>query len=75
MICLRKAQVDMITLGQYLAPSAKSLPVARYVPPEQFDRWATRAREIGFKAVASGPLVRSSYRAGQLLAEARAIGD
>jgi lipoic acid synthetase len=71
---LRDAEVDMLTLGQYLAPGRSDerfLPVDRYVVPEQFDHWAEKARGMGFRAVASGPLVRSSYRAGQLLEQAR----
>ena len=71
---LRAADVDLITLGQYLAPGRRQLPVARYVRPEQFAAWAEQARALGFKAVASGPLVRSSYRAGDLLGEAR-VGE
>ncbi len=71
---LRKAEVDILTLGQYLAPGrpgTRFLTVDRYVPPEQFGRWETEARQLGFRAVAAGPLVRSSYRAGALLHEAR----
>jgi lipoic acid synthetase len=71
---LRQADVDMLTLGQYLAPGRpgeRYLPVDRFVAPEQFAAWAEEAREMGFRAVASGPLVRSSYRAGLLLNEAR----
>jgi lipoic acid synthetase len=71
---LRKADVDMLTLGQYLAPGQpgeRYLPVDRFVPPEQFEEWRDEARAMGFRAVASGPLVRSSYRAGLLLDEAR----
>jgi lipoic acid synthetase len=71
---LRDADVDLVTLGQYLAPGKpgeRFLPVDRFVTPEQFNAWADEAREIGFRAVASGPLVRSSFRAGQLLEEAR----
>lgn len=74
MLRLRKADVDMLTLGQYLAPGRpgeRYVPVDRFVPPEQFAAWADEAREIGFRAVASGPLVRSSYRAGLLLEEAK----
>ncbi len=55
--------VDFLTLGQYLQPTLDSLPVERYVPPEEFDELATAARGIGFARVASGPLVRSSYHA------------
>jgi lipoic acid synthetase len=70
---LRAAGVDMLTLGQYLAPGRpgeRYLPVDRFVTPQQFSRWADEARALGFRAVASGPLVRSSYRAGMLLAQA-----
>jgi lipoic acid synthetase len=71
---LRDEGVDMLTLGQYLAPGRpgeRYLPVARYVPPAQFIAWANEALSLGFRAAAAGPLVRSSYRAGQLLEEAR----
>tara|TARA_B110000495_G_C23033066_1_gene615901 strand:- start:1191 stop:2177 length:987 start_codon:yes stop_codon:yes gene_type:complete len=67
---LRTAGVDMITLGQYLQPSDRHLPIDRFPEPKQFADWDEKAREIGFKAVASGPLVRSSYRAGLLYEEA-----
>lgn len=62
---LRQHQCDMLTLGQYLQPSRDHLPVQRYVPPEEFDQLADIARDLGFKQVASGPLVRSSYHADQ----------
>ena len=65
------AGVEMLTLGQYLQPSDRHLPVDRFPEPEQFANWDSEAREIGFRAVASGPLVRSSYRAGLLWDEAR----
>ena len=55
--------VDFLTLGQYLQPTLESLPVERYVPPEEFDELGAIAKQIGFKKVASGPLVRSSYHA------------
>lgn len=64
---LRTARCDILTLGQYLQPTAANLPVGRYVPPEEFDAWKERALEMGFRAVASGPHVRSSYHAGELL--------
>ena len=64
---LRAAGVTLLTLGQYLQPSPAHLPVDRWVTPEEFDDWAKRARVLGFREVASGPLVRSSYRA-ELLA-------
>jgi len=65
---LRQAQVDILTLGQYLRPTSSShhLPVVEFVRPEIFDDLAVRAREMGFLYVASGPFVRSSYRAGEL---------
>lgn len=63
---LRSAGVDLLTIGQYLAPSAKHYPVQRYVLPQEYKAWEEEALALGFKAVASGPLVRSSYRAGEL---------
>lgn len=61
---LRRAGVCIVTLGQYLRPSATHWPVDRYVPPEDFDQWGRLARdEYGFLSVASGPFVRSSYHA------------
>lgn len=63
---LRGAEVDLLTLGQYLRPSASHVPVARYVPPEEFDRFRALGLEIGFSGVEAGPLVRSSYHAEEL---------
>jgi lipoic acid synthetase len=63
---LRQAGVGLLTIGQYLRPSAGHLAVERYVPPEEFEAWAGRARALGFRDVAAGPLVRSSYRAERL---------
>ena len=60
---LAEASCDMITLGQYLAPSLTHAPVARYVSREEFAQWREKALTMGFKSVASGPLVRSSYKA------------
>ena len=60
---LRAHGCDMLTLGQYLQPSLSHLAVDRFVPPEEFDRLAHIARELGFSNVASGPMVRSSYHA------------
>lgn len=60
---LRAAGCDVVTIGQYLAPSESHLPVERFVPPEQFDAWRDRALAMGFHAAACGPFVRSSYRA------------
>ena len=64
---LRRADCDMLTLGQYLAPTLKHIRVARYVPPEEFDALAVLARSLGFRHVASGPFVRSSYHAGEMV--------
>ncbi len=60
---LREVNCDMLTLGQYLSPSLRHVPVARYVRPEEFDAWRRRALALGFKSVAAGALVRSSYKA------------
>ena len=60
---LRAHDCDMLTLGQYLQPSRHHLPVQRYVPPQEFEYLAARARQLGFSNVASGPMVRSSYHA------------
>ena len=58
--------VEIITLGQYLRPTKNHIPVEKWVEPEEFDRYALIAKDIGFKEVASGPLVRSSYRADKI---------
>ncbi len=63
---IRATGCDILTLGQYLQPSLKHLAVQRYVPPEEFAEIRESALELGFAAVASGPHVRSSYRAGEL---------
>ena len=57
---------DMLTLGQYLQPTPHHLPVVRYVPPDEFDELGTAAKSMGFRRVASGPFVRSSYHAGEM---------
>ena len=62
---LRQADVDFLTVGQYLKPSPRHLPVVEFVKPDQFRRYEELGRGLGFKYVASGPLVRSSYRAGE----------
>jgi lipoic acid synthetase len=65
---LRAVKCDVITMGQYLAPTLKhSIPVARYVPPEEFDSIAVRARLLGFRKVVAGPFVRSSYHADDMV--------
>jgi lipoyl synthase len=60
---LREASVDIVTIGQYLQPTAKHEPVDRWVTPDEFARWKETALHLGFAAVESGPLVRSSYHA------------
>src|SRR5690606_12646031 len=62
---LANCGVDILTIGQYLSPSKKHLPVERYYLPEEFDRFIEIGKELGFKWVESGRLVRSSYRADQ----------
>ena len=65
---LRRIGVEMITIGQYLQPTPDHLPVERYLPPEEFDAVGGLVRNLGFKLVASGPFVRSSYHAGEMAA-------
>ena len=60
---LRSIGCDLLTLGQYLQPSLRHLPVERYLPPAEFDDLGRMARRLGFAEVASGPFVRSSYHA------------
>ena len=67
---LYAAGCDLLTITQYLRPSPRRHPVDRWVPPEEFDELAEEAAEIGFAGVQSGPLVRSSYRAGRLYRQA-----
>ena len=62
---LRAQQVDTVTIGQYLRPSRRNLPVREYVTPEQFAEYARLGRAMGFRAVFSAPLVRSSFHAGE----------
>lgn len=66
---LRENDVDVLTFGQYLQPSRRHLPVREYVTPEKFEEWKVEAEGLGFKYVASGPLVRSSYKAGEFFLE------
>lgn len=63
---LRAVEVDILTVGQYLRPSKEHVPVARYLPPEEFDEIAAEARAMGFLSVAAGPFVRSSYNAADV---------
>lgn len=64
---LRAVRCDVLTLGQYLAPTLKHIPVARFVPPAEFDEHAALARLLGFKQVVAGPFVRSSYHADEMV--------
>ena len=63
---LRDVGCDLLTLGQYLQPTLEHLPVVRYIPPEEFDELGEAARGMGFRHVASGPFVRSSYQAKEM---------
>jgi len=72
---LRQAEVDFLTVGQYLRPSARHLKVVEYVRPEQFSCYRTIGEELGFRYVAAGPLVRSSYRAGEFYIRAAIESD
>ena len=67
---MRDAGVEIFTLGQYLRPSKRHMKVARMLPPEEYDAWREEGMAMGFKYVASGPLVRSSYKAGEVFMEA-----
>jgi lipoic acid synthetase len=67
---LRGAGCELLTITQYLRPSARHHPVDRWVPPEEFDELGARAESMGFAGVLAGPLVRSSYRAGRLYQQA-----
>ncbi len=64
---LREVGCDILTIGQYLAPSKEHLAVERFVEPAEFEQWKTQAKSMGFASVASGPFVRSSYRAEEFL--------
>jgi lipoic acid synthetase len=64
---LQKAGCRIVTIGQYLRPSASQLPVVEFVPPEQFARYEQRGKELGFLSTFAGPFVRSSYKAGEIV--------
>lgn len=72
---LRDADVDVLTVGQYLRPTKKHAPVDRYVDPEEFKRYEDAGYEMGFRFVASGPLVRSSYRAAEVFLHGVLTGE
>ena len=63
---VRASGVDIMTFGQYLRPTKNHLPVKRFVEPKEFEEWKKVGEEMGFKYVASGRMIRSSYRAGGL---------
>src|SRR5581483_9724213 len=65
---LRQAQCDIVTVGQYLRPSARHLPVERYAPPEEFETLARDGKALGLPYVFAGPFVRSSYNAAEVYA-------
>lgn len=69
---LRSVGCDMLTIGQYLQPTPQHLPISRFVTPEEFSDFERRALEMGFRGVASGPFVRSSYHAGEMLDSTKA---
>ena len=64
---LREAECDFLTIGQYLQPHTNRLPVIRYIQPEEFEAYRKIGREVGFKMVSSGPFVRSSFHASQMV--------
>ena len=66
---LRQTGCDLLTLGQYLQPGSNYLPVLRYLPPEEFTYLGQLAKQLGFRKVAAGPFVRSSYHARDMAAE------
>jgi len=72
---LRGVGADIVTIGQYLRPSPAHLPVAEFVEPAVFERYAKAARALGFAGVASSPFVRSSYHAGEVAAQVSGRGD
>ena len=67
---LRSVDCNVVTFGQYLRPQKRHLPVERYAPPEEFEQWKQTAENMGFVYCASGPLVRSSYKAGEFFMSA-----
>lgn len=66
---LREIGCDVVTFGQYMRPTKRHMKVVEYIKPEKFDYWRDTALDMGFLYVASGPLVRSSYKAGEAFIE------
>jgi lipoic acid synthetase len=63
---LRAVGVDIVSMGQYLQPTSRHLPVKEYISPEKFDSYKKRIEKLGFAYTVAGPFVRSSYKAGEL---------
>jgi lipoyl synthase len=72
---LRAADIDVLTIGQYLQPTPKHAPVMRYVEPAEFDQYKQLGEALGFQYIASGPLVRSSYRAAEAFLKGKLRGE
>jgi len=72
---LRAAKIDVLTIGQYLRPTPKHAPVVRYVEPAEFDHYKEVGQALGFQYIASGPLVRSSYRAAEAFLKGKLRGE
>jgi lipoic acid synthetase len=72
---LRAADIDVLTIGQYLRPTPKHAPVLRYVEPAEFDHYKQVGEALGFQYIASGPLVRSSYRAAEAFLKGKLRGE
>ncbi len=72
---MREHGIDMLTIGQYLAPSGHHLPVRRYVHPDTFKMYEAEAKKMGFTHAAVGAMVRSSYHADQQAAQAGVVGN
>jgi lipoic acid synthetase len=68
---LRQARCDLLTLGQYLRPTDRQVPIDRYVPPDEFAWYESKAKALGFRGTAAGPLVRSSHQAETLWQSSR----
>jgi lipoic acid synthetase len=69
LVDLREVNVDVVTFGQYMRPTKRHMKVEEYITPETFELWRQRALDMGFLYCASGPLVRSSYKAGEAFIE------
>ncbi|XP_078428603.1 lipoic acid synthase 1 [Wolffia australiana] len=72
---VRAAGVDIMTFGQYMRPSKRHMPVSEFITPEAFDRYRSIGMDMGFRYVASGPMVRSSYKAGELYVKSMIEAD